>query len=190
MTPDAPDRSTDLGTPPARLHPLTPIATALPIVAAIFAITLFAGGGSAWQQNVAGVPLALAICALALVVVTAYRYLLWQRCEYWFDEVGDLRIDSGLVYRNERKVQLSRLQAVDLERPLLARIFGLAAVKIDIAGTGDSKVALAYLLICSSAHGPKAELRNQSSKRYCIRLRRLTCWFRYCCAPPLRACSC
>ena len=145
MTPDAPDRSTDLGTPPARLHPLTPIATALPIVAAIFAITLFAGGGSAWQQNVAGVPLALAICALALVVVTAYRYLLWQRCEYWFDEVGDLRIDSGLVYRNERKVQLSRLQAVDLERPLLARIFGLAAVKIDIAGTGDSKVALAYL---------------------------------------------
>ena len=145
MTDEAANTAGGLATTPARLHPLTPIATALPIVAAIFAVTLFAGGGSAWQTNVAGIPLAIAICALALVVVTAYRYLLWQRCEYWFDDTGDLRIDSGLLYRNERKVQLSRLQAVDIERPLLARLFGLASVKIDIAGTGDSKVALAYL---------------------------------------------
>lgn len=145
MTDETVHPAAGLATTPARLHPLTPIATALPIVAAIFAITLFAGGGSAWQTSIAGIPLAIAICAIALVVVTAYRYLLWQRCEYWFDDAGDLRIDSGLFYRNERKVQLSRLQAVDIERPLLARLFGLASVKIDIAGTGDSKVALAYL---------------------------------------------
>lgn len=135
----------DQPTAPQRLHPLTPIATALPMVAAIFVFTLFIGGGAAWQRQLFGVPSALIICILALVVLSGYRYLLWQRCEYWFDGTGDLRIDSGLFYRNERKVQLSRLQAVDIERPLLARIFGLAAVKIDIAGTGDSKVMLAYL---------------------------------------------
>lgn len=139
------NNAADAQTPPARLHPLTPIATALPMVVAIFALTLFVGGGAAWQYRVGAIPGAVVICFVALVVLTAYRYLLWQRCEYWFDGGGDLRIDSGLFYRNERKVQLSRLQAVDIERPLLARFLGLASLKIDIAGAGDSKVLLAYL---------------------------------------------
>ncbi len=132
-------------TVPARLHPLTPVATALPMVVALFVMTQFIGGGGAWQVPVAGIPAAVIILIVGSVVLVAYRYLLWQRFEYWFDSVGDLRIDSGLFYRNERKVQLSRLQAVDIERPLLARVFGLATLKIDIAGTGDSKVMLAYL---------------------------------------------
>lgn len=130
---------------PAQLHPLTPIATALPMVVAIFLMTLFIGGGTAWQVGVAGIPTGALLCVGAFVFLVGYRYLLWRRFEYWFDSGGDLRIDSGLLYRNERKVQLSRLQAVDIERPLLARLFGLAELKIDIAGTGDSKVVLAYL---------------------------------------------
>lgn len=135
----------DPATQPQRLHPLTPIATTLPIVVGLFVLTLFLGGGGAWRYGLAGIPAGMVICVVGSVAIAGYRYLLWQRFEYWFDGVGDLRIDSGLLYRNQRKVQLSRLQAVDIERPLLARIFGLAELKIDVAGVGDSKIQLAYL---------------------------------------------
>lgn len=128
-----------------QLNSLTPIATTIPLVVAILVITTFAGGGAAWTTGLAGVPVAVFICLGGGALVLVYRYLAWRRFEYWFDEVGDLRIDSGVVYRNERKVQLSRLQAVDIERPLLARIFGLAELRIEVAGAGDSKVLLAYL---------------------------------------------
>ena len=143
--PQADGEVADSATEPQRLHPLTPIATTLPIVVGLFFLTLFLGGGGAWRYGLAGVPAGLVVCLLGFVVIAGYRYLLWQRFEYWFDGVGDLRIDSGLLYRNQRKVQLSRLQAVDIERPLLARIFGLAELKIDVAGVGDSKIQLAYL---------------------------------------------
>ena len=139
------EREVVASTSPQQLHPLTPIATTLPLIAGIFFITLVAGGGSAWQVGVAGIPVGLVVCLVGFVVLVSYRYLLWRRFSYWFDGVGDLRIDSGVLYRNERKVQLSRLQAVDIERPLFARIFGLASLKIDVAGVGDSKVLLAYL---------------------------------------------
>ena len=137
--------SNDEATAPQRLHPLSPIATTLPFISGIFFLTLVINGGAAWKLGVLGIPLGLVLCIVGFVIFAIYRYLLWTRFEYWFDGVGDLRIDSGIFYRNQRKVALSRLQAVDVERPLFARIFGLAALKIDVAGVGDSKVLLAYL---------------------------------------------
>lgn len=83
-------------TSPQQLHPLTPIATTLPLIAGIFFITLVAGGGSAWQVGVAGIPVGLVVCLVGFVVLVSYRYLLWRRFSYWFDGVGDLRIDSGV----------------------------------------------------------------------------------------------
>lgn len=140
----------DTQTPPRRLHPLSPIATTLPFISGLFVLTLVVNGGAAWQSGIAGVPVALVVCVVGFIVFAVYRYVAWTRFEYWFDGVGDLRIDSGVLFRNQRKVQLSRLQAVDVERPVFARLFGLAALKIEVAGVGDAKVALAYLSIADS----------------------------------------
>jgi putative membrane protein len=102
----------------------------------------------------------LLVGVLGLVAITllgtAWNYLQWQRLTFWFDDDGDLRVDSGLVSRNERRLQLSRLQAVDVLQPLLARIAGLAEVRVEVAGSGDSKVALQFLTLAEAT-----ALRNE-----------------------------
>ena len=74
-----------------------------------------------------------------------FNYLAWTRTEYFFDESGDFRLDSGVLQRNERRVTLSRLQSVDITRPLLGRVVGLSQVRIEVAGGGNSRVLLSYL---------------------------------------------
>ncbi len=87
---------------------------------------------------------AMVLAALgAAAVVGMYRFVEWQRLSYWFDGAGDLRIDSGVVERNERRVQLSRLQSVDVEQPFIPRLLGMAELRIDVAGA--SNATLAYL---------------------------------------------
>ncbi len=87
----------------------------------------------------------------ALLVVTligtGFAYLSWQRLTFWFDDDGDLRVDSGVVSRNERRLQLSRLQSVDVMQPLVARLAGVAELRVEVAGAGDSKVTLQYLTL-------------------------------------------
>ncbi len=82
---------------------------------------------------------------LLFAIALGYNYLAWTRTEYFFDESGDFRLDSGVLQRNERRVTLSRLQSVDTNRPLLGRVVGLSQVRIEVAGGGDSRVLLSYL---------------------------------------------
>jgi putative membrane protein len=90
-----------------------------------------------------------ALVALTLVG-TGFAYLAWQRRTFWFDDDGDLRVDSGVLQRNERRLQLSRLQSVDVLQPLVARVVGLAEVRVEVAGAGDSKVNLQFLTVAEA----------------------------------------
>ena len=56
-----------------------------------------------------------------------------------------LRIETGLFRRDARQLPLSRIQAVDVVRPFLARMFGLAELRVRLAGSGRSNGRLAYL---------------------------------------------
>lgn len=47
-------------------------------------------------------------------------------------------------------MQLSRLQTVDVNRPLVARVFGFAALRIEVAGAGDSRADLQYLTVAEA----------------------------------------
>lgn len=138
-----------------RVNPITPVVHGARTVPAVVVAGVAFGGASrfgAW--GVAGVAL------LALVVagvVTAVAYLQWQRMSFWIDEDGDLRVDSGLLTRQERRLQLSRLQSVDVVQPLVARLFGMAELRIEVAGVGDSKAVLQYLTL-AQAEGWRAEI--------------------------------
>ena len=103
---------------------------------------------------------AILVGLAGLVAVTllgmAWAYLGWQRRTFWFDDDGDLRVDSGVLSRNERRLQLSRLQSVDVLQPLVARVAGLAEVRVEVAGAGDSKINLQYLTLREAT-----DLRNE-----------------------------
>jgi putative membrane protein len=85
---------------------------------------------------------------LILVGVTAVGLAIgfwtWWFTRYVID--GDeLRVDTGLIFRRTRHIRLSRLQAVDVLQPLVARLLGLAEVRLEVAGGGAAEGRLAYL---------------------------------------------
>jgi putative membrane protein len=93
---------------------------------------------------------------LVVVLFGVLQFLEWTRLTYWFDEDGDLRVDSGVLTRKQRRLQLSRLQSVDVVSPLVARLVGLAAVRVEVAGSHDSKAVLQFLTRTEAQ-----ELRNE-----------------------------
>jgi len=63
----------------------------------------------------------------------------------WKIEGDTLRIESGLIRRDSKRLPLGRIQAVDVVRPLLARMLGLSELRIRLAGSSSSDGRLAYL---------------------------------------------
>ncbi len=134
-----------------KLHPLTPFARAVSVAPGILLAALVFSGASAQTRLIA----AAAATAAVVGIGTAVGYLQWQRFSFGFDDAGDFRVDSGVIQHNHQKVQLSRLQSVEVSQPLLPRMFGLAEVVIEVAG-GGSRVILRYL-DSAEAH----DLRNE-----------------------------
>lgn len=82
-----------------------------------------------------------------VLVVTVLGFILtWYFTKYQVSE-GYVRVDSGFLFRQQRQARLDRVQAIDIVQPLLARIFGLAELKFEVADAGESAVKLAYLRI-------------------------------------------
>ncbi|HWD62539.1 MAG TPA: PH domain-containing protein, partial [Humibacter sp.] len=58
------------------------------------------------------------------------------------NEAVELR--SGILRRQERKARLDRIQGINVQRPIFARVFGAAKLEIVVAGH-DANLDLAYL---------------------------------------------
>lgn len=119
-----------------RLHPLSPVVRAGSLVAvlALFS-TQFDTGRRArfpWET----------IVILVLGVLTGFVSWLVTR---WRVHGGDLQIETGLVRRQSMRVPLARIQAVDVISPVVARVLGLAEVRVVVAGRGTGRTRLAYL---------------------------------------------
>jgi putative membrane protein len=129
------------GAPLRHLHPLSPLVRGWKI---------FAGLAAVVAQQVAferhgGALVALVVLGAAVPVAGVLAWLSWRTTRFGI-ESGDLRIDSGVLVRRSRRIRLDRLQAVDVVRPLLARVAGLAELRLEVVGGGKhSEGALAYL---------------------------------------------
>jgi putative membrane protein len=113
----------------------------IPGIAAFIFIAFTAGGIAINTWLLTGGVTAVLIVPIA---VAAFSYVAWRRLTFWFDEDGDFRVNSGIIMRRERRVQLSRLQAVDIAQPFVARLLGFSALSIEVAGMQDSRVKLAF----------------------------------------------
>jgi putative membrane protein len=121
-----------------RLHPLSPIVRAGRGAIALFVIIVIPAyasrGGSSNQLSHAAFLVVLFVVALISWLVTRWRV-----------EGGVLRVDSGLIRRSSERFPLTQIQAIDIVRPGLARIFGLAELRIRLASGGRTAGRLAYL---------------------------------------------
>ncbi len=68
----------------------------------------------------------------------------WLALRFRIDN-DDLVVETGLLRKNKRRIPLSRIQAIDLVRPLVTRMFALAEVRVELAGGEQSEIALRYL---------------------------------------------
>jgi putative membrane protein len=82
---------------------------------------------------------------LGVVVIIAAAFLVsWYFTRYQVT-AEHVRVHSGVVFRQQRQARLDRVQAIDIVQPFLARIFGLAELKFEVADAGESAVRLAFL---------------------------------------------
>jgi len=135
------------GSAKRRTAAITPVVNAVRVVVVLGAIVLLNAIGQLQGGNRGFLLAAIGGLVLVAILVVFVTYLQWSRLQYWFDDDGDLRVQSGVLQHRERRLQLSRLQSVEVMQPLLARVFGMAEVRVEVAGSGDSRITLSYLTL-------------------------------------------
>lgn len=114
----------------ARLHPVS-VLIGVPLVQLLRGLVLPAFAVLAGGRRADLTPVLL----LGFVLVgLGVRVLAWQRFRWSFD--GEtVRVEQGVLSRTRRVVGVARVQQVELDRPLVQRLLGVATVRIDTAGT-------------------------------------------------------
>jgi putative membrane protein len=130
--------------PLRRLHPLSPLLHSAKTLAVMVAAISWQGFAQLGLARWLAVVVVLLIGAVVLSVVS------WLTTGYHV--VGrELRIREGLLWRRNRAIPLDRLQAVDLVRPVLARLFGLAELRLEVVGASKAEAPLAFLSVADAA---------------------------------------
>lgn len=140
----------------SRVHPVSPLVRGWIALAAIAFVI-----GRNWFEETAGfrgdnnsapgnpldgtaLLIAAGILAGVLLILAGIFFLSWWFTRYQVTD-DHVRVHSGVVFRKQRQARLDRVQAIDIVQPLLARLFGLAELRFEVADAGESAVQLAYL---------------------------------------------
>ncbi|GCB47111.1 PH domain-containing protein [Streptomyces sp. NL15-2K] len=126
-----------------RLHPITPLRRAWAPVAVVIGWAVHDPDQA--QRQLTRLTTTTLLIAFAVLVPAAalYGFLTWWFTHFAVTE-SELRIRTGLLFRRTAHIRLERIQAVDVTQPLLARVAGVAKLKLDVIGT-DKKDELAFL---------------------------------------------
>ncbi len=149
-----------------RTHPMTAVVQgALWSVGGAVALvgTTISGGG--WGDL--GLLLSFVVAVVGgLVIGIGFGFLTWYFTRYVIDGT-ELRITSGVLTKASRRIPYERIQSVDIAEPLVARLFGLAELRIEMAGGHDSRTTLRFLhiadvrelrrVLLARAHGQEIE---------------------------------
>jgi putative membrane protein len=120
-----------------RLHPLSPVVRGgrATIAILILLIPILYGGDT----------LTHASPQLVIIVVLALGGFVSWLVTRWRIEDDDLRIETGLLRRQSLRFPLAQVQAIDVVRPGLARIFRVAELRLRMAGPTGATARLAYV---------------------------------------------
>lgn len=124
-----------------RVHRATPFIRGwLVLVAAGYAL-LQNGSSDLYQGGIDTTFLLITLGGVLLFAILwiLYGWLAWRRTSYAYD-FESVYMKSGIVFRQERKVRLDRIQAIDVTKPLIARLVGLAELQITSAASSAFKI--------------------------------------------------
>ncbi len=141
------DHASDTATPlgavrePQRLHPLTlfvRLLTSLPALALILLPTFTNDDAQVWLPLFFG-----AVYGLIALPAIVLQYL---RFSYRITP-QQIVIQSGVLKRQNRSIPIERVQNVEIERQLLARLLGLAKVRVETAGSASTEASIEYVSV-------------------------------------------
>ncbi len=140
-----------------RLHPLT-LVVGLPLVQVVRGLVLpafavVAGGGGGDRTP-------LLLLAVALVVGAA-RVATWLRFRWSFDGTA-LTVEQGVLARSRRVVDVARIQQVELDRPSVQRLLGVATLRVETAGSDRGPEVELRVLRLADAHALRAALQARA----------------------------
>ena len=120
-----------------RLHPLSPVVRGgrFTIGIAILLVPILLGGGHFTNA----VPQLIVVA-----VLVAGGFVSWLVTR-WRIEGDDLHLETGLLRRQSVRFPLAQVQAIDVVRPGLARMFRVAELRLRMAGASGATARLAYL---------------------------------------------
>jgi putative membrane protein len=120
-----------------RLHPLSPVVRGGrgTIAVAILLVPIALGGGR----------ISDALPQVAIIGVLVFAGFVSWLVTRWRVEDDDLRIETGLFRRQSLRFPLSQVQAIDVVRPGLARMFRVAELRLRMAGASSGTARLAYV---------------------------------------------
>lgn len=138
---------------PQRLHPLTlvlRIGASLPALVLILLPTL----QNPSSENVVSVVLSLLFGLVALPAIV----LQYLRFSYRITP-KQIVIQKGVIKRQNRSIPIERIQNIQVEQNLVARLIGLAKVTIETAGSSATEGSLEYVGL-SDAHEIRQVVRS------------------------------
>ncbi len=143
-----------------RMHPVTPAVKGWKVLVAVIAVIAWNAADEVRDlAELLGARVWLFVAGaivLAALIGFGYSAVAWRMTRFAVtDEAVHLR--TGVLFRQQRQARLDRLQAVDVVQPLLARVLGLAELRLEVAGGAGSAVSLAFLRE-SEAEQLRAEL--------------------------------
>jgi len=149
-----------------RVHPLSPLLQTIGFIVAVALIAIYnlvdvidvadeiADG---WSLRI--LLIIVGGLLIFLLLVGGWLWLAWTRTRFAVDERA-IYFQQGVLAKQQRVARLNRVQAVDIVQPLVARIFGLARLDIEVAGGADSKIQISYLKL-SEARALRDEILGQ-----------------------------
>ncbi|MDR0488814.1 MAG: PH domain-containing protein [Propionibacteriaceae bacterium] len=148
-----------------RLHPLTPWLRGWLVIVAIIGFMINSMRDNfreALEFGRATGIWAIVLAVLGIVAIaTTYNFIWWRMARF---RVGSesVELNTGIISRRHRSLRLDQLEAIDIVRPVVARIFGLAELKLESAGGLDSHLSLAYLT-ATHAEAVRAEILSRKT---------------------------
>lgn len=174
-----PDQSAEVDVPPAikpteRPHPLTPFIRGWIVLVAIIIgwSRELVPDGDGEGFDASDLRWILPVLGGMVLLAGIAGFFSWYFTRFVIDD-EELRVETGAIFKNSKRITFVRIQSVDIVQPFAARIFGLAELRIEV-GAGDSSVRLRYLTrakasqlrdyLMARAHGEQVSIAHASQQ--------------------------
>jgi putative membrane protein len=137
-----------------RLHPLTLVFSALGIARGMVWPAVAGGFGFGDGELDRMLPIILGVLAIPALIGAGAKYALYR----WRLDADELLLRSGVLNRQNRVIPLARVQNVEVRQSLLQRVFGVAELRVETAGTGLQAEAVLSVLGVGEAQSLRTDL--------------------------------